>query len=480
MRLLAIVYGIILCPIFANCQTLLPDSAGSPSIPLSSVTVSKLNSTYSSMNASVNTQAKSMLHDMEKKENRIRAILAKRDSTGAQQLYTSGLATYRNLESKLQSAENAPATTLRNYIPGIDSMQTAIRFLSGTALPAGQLAQLQALGTRLTQLQGSLQNAGEVQDFVTTRMTQLQAQLSQYNLASRLASMNTTVFNYQQQLAQYKSILNNRQKQEQIILSTIRQLPAFQTFWQKNSMLAQLFPPPANAGTLLSGAGLQTGAQVGRLIQQKLGTALDDSGSNAAQYLQEQAGDAQPQMDQLSSKLDKLNIAGGSSNMILPDNVPNSQHGKTFFKRLELGFNLQNTASTPLLPAISTLGLNLGYRLSDKATVGIGASYLMGLGYGFNHIRLSNQGAGLRSFLDIKAIKTIWVTGGFEYNYMQQFDNIHDIGHLDTWQKSALLGLMKQFNLGKHSGNFQLLYDFLAGEQTPHGQPLVFRCGYSL
>jgi hypothetical protein len=39
---------------------------------------------------------------------------------------------------------------------------------------------------------------------------------------------------------------------------------------------------------------------------------------------------------------------------------------------------------------------------------------------------------------------------------------------------------MKQFNVGKHSGNIQLLYDFLADQEIPQGQPLVFRFGYSL
>ncbi|HEX3934596.1 MAG TPA: hypothetical protein VHW43_07940, partial [Puia sp.] len=364
MRLLTIVCGTVLCPLLAYCQAPSPDSAvrvssaAISSTAISSAAISKLNSTYSSMNAAVNAQSANLLQGMEKKETRIRGILAKKDSSGAQQLYTSGLATYQRLQSKRQAAANAsttaltapttaltapttaltaPTTTLRNDIPGIDSMQTAIRFLSGTGLSAGKLQQLQALSTQLKQLQGSLQNAGEVQDFATTRMSQLQSQLSQYNLTSRLTAMNTTVFNYQQQLAQYKNVLNNRQQQQQLVLSAVRQLPAFQSFWQKNSTLAQLFPPPANAGTAVSGSGLQTGAQVGKLIQQKLGTAMDDSGSNATQYLQQQAGGAQSQMDQLKNKLDRLNIAGGSSNMALPDNPPNSQHQKTFFKRLELG-----------------------------------------------------------------------------------------------------------------------------------------------
>jgi hypothetical protein len=132
------------------------------------------------------------------------------------------------------------------------------------------------------------------------------------------------------------------------------------------------------------------------------------------------------------------------------------------------------------LPVISTLGLSLGYKLSDKSTVGIGLNYLLGLGNGLNHIQLSNQGVNLQSYINVKVHGSIWITGGYEYNYMQQFASIHSINNLDLWQKSALIGLMKKYNIGKKTGNIQLLYDLLAEQEVPKGQALKIRFGFSL
>jgi hypothetical protein len=63
---------------------------------------------------------------------------------------------------------------------------------------------------------------------------------------------------------------------------------------------------------------------------------------------------------------------------------------------------------------------------------------------------------------------------------MQQFASIHSINNLDLWQKSALIGLMKKYNIGKKTGNIQLLYDLLAEQEVPRGQALKVRFGFSL
>jgi hypothetical protein len=84
----------------------------------------------------------------------------------------------------------------------------------------------------------------------------------------------------------------------------------------------------------------------------------------------------------------------------------------------------------------------------------------------------------LRSFVDIKAKGSIWLTGGFEYNYLQQFTSLRDIPHLDVWQRSALIGLTKKYRIGKRENNIQLLYDLLADTGTPRGQPFQFRMGW--
>jgi hypothetical protein len=420
------------------------------------------------------------LQRIQKKEARLKSKLQDKDSSKAQQLFANSESTYQKLKAKLQCPVTTPANSLKNYIPGIDSMQTALQFLSKTGLPTGEIQKLQSVSQQLKQLQGSLQNAGEIQDYVRQREQLLKEQLSQYGLGKNLLGMNKEVYYYQTQLAQYKSVLNDQQKQQELVLSAVRQLPAFQSFWQKNSLLAQLFPMPGNSGTILAAAGLQSQAQVGNLIQQRLGTVLNDGGANASQYLQQQVSGAQGQMDQLKEKLDNLNIKGGSSDMTMPDFTPNGQKKKELFSRLEYGFNMQNTSSTSLLPVISTLGLSLGYKLSDKSTVGIGLNYLLGLGNGLNHIQLSNQGVNLQSYINVKVHGSIWITGGYEYNYMQQFASIHSINNLDLWQKSALIGLMKKYNIGKKTGNIQLLYDLLAEQEVPRGQALKVRFGFSL
>ena len=121
----------------------------------------------------------------------------------------------------------------------------------------------------------------------------------------------------------------------------------------------------------------------------------------------------------------------------------------------------------------------MGYKISDNMTAGVGVSYNLGWGTGLNHIRFSSQGVGLRSYMDVRAKGSIWITGGYEYNYMQQFAGLSDLRNYDVWQKSALLGLTKKYNLGKMGGNLQLLYDFLAASQVPQASPLKFRIGYT-
>lgn len=103
----------------------------------------------------------------------------------------------------------------------------------------------------------------------------------------------------------------------------------------------------------------------------------------------------------------------------------------------------------------------------------------MGWGSGFRNLKITNQGVGLRSYIDIKAKGSFWISGGFEYNYMKEFEELTDIANPDIWQKSGLIGISKKYRIAKNKqGIIQLLYDFLAREQTPGGQSLKFRIGY--
>jgi hypothetical protein len=86
----------------------------------------------------------------------------------------------------------------------------------------------------------------------------------------------------------------------------------------------------------------------------------------------------------------------------------------------------------------------------------------------------------LRSYIDIKLKGSIWITGGYEQNYMQGFDKIPVLNDYSKWQQSGLMGLSKKYKVGKKIGNMQLLWDFLSYEQAPQTQALKFRVGYTL
>jgi len=470
------------------------------------------------LNKLVERQTEKMLLRMQKKELALQRQLQGKDSLKAKALFAQTQANYQQLLTRLQSGTNiatganvaAGANPLRQYIPGVDSMQTALRFL-------GQLnvnGQTGIASQQLLKLQGTLQNANEAQTFIREREQELKDQLMNSGVAKQLRGINQEAYYYQAQLSQYKDMLNDPDKMAQTVLSAVRQVPAFQKFWQQNSYFSSLFPapPPGVAGTPQALAGLQTREQVQKEVQTRLGLSANsvatqaadkagnggDGGGGGLAYLQQQMQKMETQLQQIKNTLAQYgtgNITGGTmgsaaggmtggttglsnGNMTAPDFQPNSQHTRTFLKRLQYSLVVQNSPSTAVLPAISSLGLNIGYKVNDKSTVGIGGSYLLGLGYGLRDIHLSNQGVGIRSFVDIKAKGSIWITGALEYNYLQQFASLQDIPHIDVWQRSALIGITKKYRIGKRENNLQLLYDLLANSEVPKGQPFVFRLGW--
>jgi len=440
--------------------------------------LTSLNEKYSGLNREITTQSGEVLSSMEKREMRLRDMLMLKDTMAAKKLFGDIQAQYKQLQSKLES----PVTSiiprpLQEYIPKLDSLQTVMRFLGqpGNGVTGAKLQQFQQLSSQLQQLQGKWQQAGQVQDFIRQREQQLTGPLTKYGMGGQLTGMNKKIYYYQQQLASYKQTLSDPGKMGQAAIGIAQKMPFFQRFMQKNSYLGQLCPMPSNYGTSQALAGVPTSADIGKLIAQKMGTA--DKKIDPQQYLQEQAAAGQDQLSELKEKVAK--VGGSSSDMEIPQFSPNTQKTKSFLHRLEYGFNVQTLSSTAYLPVTTELAGSLGYRISDKATVGIGAAYIFGWGSALDHIAFSSQGVGLRSYLDVKAKGSIWITGGFEYNYLQEFSKWTDLENFDVWQKSALLGLTKKYKLGNKTGNLQLLYDFLAHSETPQGAVLKFRVGYT-
>jgi hypothetical protein len=207
------------------------------------------------------------------------------------------------------------------------------------------------------------------------------------------------------------------------------------------------------------------------MIRQTLATG----GPDAQAQLTANMNAAMEQLKALQAKLILPGFNGGDA----PGFKVNDQKTKTFFQRLEVGANVQSQKARHYFPVTSDLGLSLGYRLNDRSVAGIGASYKMGLGTGWNSIRISHEGIGLRSFIDYKLKGSFYVSGGYEQNYRSTIRSVQELKDFSAWQASGLIGAGKWITLNKKAEtHVQLLWDFMSHRQTPRAQPILLRIGY--
>ncbi len=243
------------------------------------------------------------------------------------------------------------------------------------------------------------------------------------------------VYYYQAQVNEYKTAFEDPTKLEEKLLEIAQGIPQFKDFFARNSMLGSLFAlpgssPSSNNTSLIS--GLQTRAMLNQSLVDRFG-----SGPNVMQQLQQNVQGAQDQLSQLKNKASSYvtESAGNSSvDPAMPTFKPNNQKTKSFLHRLVVGTNIQSQKARYLFPATSDLGLSVGYKINDKSIVGVGASYKLGLGSGWNHIKISHQGVGLRSFIEYKLKGAFFLTGGYEQNYLAEFKAIAQLRNYSSWK----------------------------------------------
>ena len=475
-----------LLPLASFCQESTDVSTTDKVINFPSKFFSRIQGKTANLDKQLTTQTDKYLAKMARREERLRKRLYKVDSTAAKNLFANSAQQYAALAQKLKTDTGSRTQSLSGeYQPYTDSLRGTLGFLqqnpSASSLSPKMQTELQSSATQLQALQAKMQDADQIKGYIQQRKQEIGQYISQHaNLAGMLGSqyqgMNQDLYYYSQQVRQYKEMLNNPDELEQKALSLLNQLPAFQSFMKNNSQLAGLFNLPANYGSPQGLVGLQTRDQVNDLIQGQV--AAGGAGGTAA--LQTNLQSAESQLDGFKDKLSKL--GSGSGDIDMPNFKPNDQKTKTFWKRLEYGTNFQTTRNNYYFPTVTDLGLSVGYKLNNSTTVGIGASYKLGWGNGIQHIALSSQGAGLRSFIDIKIKASFSATGGLEYNYTTPFTAYQQISQLKYWAQSGLIGVSKTVSVKSRvfkKTKLSLLWDFLSYQQVPKTQAVIFRVGYN-
>jgi len=190
----------------------------------------------------VQRKTEKMVLAMQKKELALQQQLQGKDSLKARALFAQSQANYERLLARIRSTSSLAggvtnASPLRQYIPGVDSMQTALRFLGQLNTRTGmegllpsQLQGVQSAGQELLQLQGKVQQANEIQSFIRQREQDLKDQLMNSGVAKQLRAINQEAYYYEAQLSQYKDMLNDPDKLTQTVMGMVRHVPAFQKF----------------------------------------------------------------------------------------------------------------------------------------------------------------------------------------------------------------------------------------------------------
>ncbi|MBX3238286.1 MAG: hypothetical protein KIT80_05835 [Chitinophagaceae bacterium] len=347
-------------------------------------------------------QSGKYLQKLSRREEKIIRQLAKVDSSAAAELLKDSKATYEKFSEGLQNAGNKTERLLSGeYLPMLDSLQGSLGFLKEAKNIVSRSKDIQSkLGANLEQvnrLQNRLSEVSNIQQAVGERQRALQQTLSRYtnlpkDISRHLGKYQQEYFYYSQQVREYKELLNDPDKLTRKLLSTLRELPPFQNFLQKHSMLAALFPTPEHYGTPQALAGLQTRADVQQQLLQRLPSGA--TGGDPAQYLQQQMQQAQEELGKLKDQLNKLGISEGSSDMVMPENFrPDATKTKPLKKRLEYSLNFQTQKSNNYFPVTTDAALVIGFRANDKTTVGLGISGRLGWGQNWKHIKTTGEGA---------------------------------------------------------------------------------------
>jgi hypothetical protein len=448
---------------------------------------SKIQSKTARLDQQLSKQTAKFLSRLSRKEAKLKKQLYKQDSAAAAKLFAAN--PEQQYAALLQKLKTDSAQVMHSmgaeYLPYVDSIQVSLSFLnkypqllsSAGPLPAGFSSSL----SQLQQLEAKMQDADQIKQIVQARKAQLLAYLTQNsNLPPGIKSLyqnyNAEMYYYSERVREYRDMLNDPDKMIQVALSLLNRVPAFASFVRSNSFLAGLFSVPSNYGSPEGLEGLQSRDQILAMIQSQ----VSQGGPNAASMIQQNLQAASQDITKLQNKLSAL--GGGSGDMDMPNFKPNQQKTKTFLKRLEYTTDIQTQQSSYYFPSTSDIGLSVGYKLNDRSTVGIGGSYKIGWGNGYQNIHFSSQGASLRSYLDWQMKKSFYVSGGYELNYQQPFGALSQLYGLSDWLQSGLIGVSKMISLKTKffkQTKIQLLWDFLSYYQLPQTQPFKFRVGYT-
>ena len=412
-------------------------------------------------------------------EIKIKSLLEKVSPETAARLFASDKITFGQLLQKYKEGKIAADAYISSYNSYRDKLSTTLKYLDEKKekLNNTVIRPLQDTKGKIDKLNDQIKNTEALEQMIKERKKELLQQALKYIVKSKyLQRISKESYYYFEALRNYKEIFSDPKKTEELAITLLKKIPAFNEFMERNSLLASLFGSPGSGGNPNGTIGLlQSRASVLASAQ----TQLSAGGPNPQQVLQQVMGQAQGQLNQLRQQVAKF--GNGGSDFDIPDFRPNPQKSKKLFQKIELSANVQSTRHNNIFPLSSDIGFSVGYKPTGKMIIGIGGAYKIGWGTSFSDIRISHQGVGIRSFIDWRIKGGLFISGGYEQNYFAEIRNIQQLKDYSAWKSSALLGISKKYSIGKKKkGEMKVLYDFFSHTKVPRTSSVLFRLGFGL
>jgi len=456
-----------------------------------------------------------LLKRLQRKEDKMLRQLEKQDSA----LYKQYVQQHLSYDSiAVISSDSARHQQLIGNSKAIDSLKGIQHFiqdqsnkLSGSAGMLNKAGVSMPGSIDLASIQQKINAQANIDQLIQQHTNELKQLAGNTNI-SGLQNIQKDLYYARAKIKAYEEMADDPDKTEAEALEYLQGTEGFDKYLNTNNN--NTFGGLGNNATEadLLQAGFQTKNSVSNALQNKLGNNLSSVQQQMSQQIQqysEKLNDLKQKADALKAKADEakqtLNDAKDAKNSITnidkPDFKVNKEKGKPFLQRIEWNYNFQTSrASTDgLKPAMLNLGLNIGYKQTERLSFGIGAALNTGLGQNWQHLRLSYEGISLRAYADWLWIYGFSIQTGYERAfipanrpYLVTNTDANNNSNSTTQssenalqqafgggQQTAYIGIMKRYKVSsKWNGTFLVGYNFLWNEAGQRS-PFILRFGWS-
>ena len=281
-----------------------------------------------------------------------------------------------------------------------------------------------------------------------------------------LTKMEKERYYYTAQINEYRKTLRDPSALDEKLMSALRRDPRFSDF------IATLPAKPQNPEKM----------QPRQLVQQMMKSQAAAIDPDPAQLLREAKSKGKDVLGDLSNQATSFGNMDNAAQM--PKFTPNPYKTKSFWQRIDVGFNLQFDGRTRFLPSTGVAGAQASFNFDPKFSVGVLANYRFGMGE-IKNIHFSHIGAGYGAFVNYKIWKSLGVQVGYERNWRDKRSNLQPETQNPkpetSWTTSALAGLTWEYGIGRKArGTVGVFFDALYKQHTPETNAVIWRMGWKM